>query len=267
MIKARDFADVPTYWAIANAARRVDRPFVGHPPPGVDPFALADSGQRSVEHWYYPNELTDWPGPRYDSLVAAYITHGTAFVPTLRAWHQHRMTTDTLERELAAIRADARPRASRAALLRQWSNDLDSRRTEIQGKPATKPQLAGWDRALDGLAHEMGRLAAAGVIVLAGSDIPFATYPGEAFQDELRYLVGEAGFTPRQALAAGTIAAARFVGVQDSLGTIAEGKIADLVLLDANPLTDIENVRRIVAVMRDGKWMWERSRARPEETR
>src|SRR5512138_2944764 len=98
MIKARDFADVPTYWAIANEARRVGRPFVGHPPAGVDPFALADSGQRSVEHWYYPNELTKLPRATYDSLVAAYARHRTAFTPTLRAWHPHRLTVDTLER-------------------------------------------------------------------------------------------------------------------------------------------------------------------------
>jgi imidazolonepropionase-like amidohydrolase len=267
MIKGRDFADVPTYWAIANAARRVGRPFVGHPPPGVNPFALADSGQRSVEHWYYPNELTQLPAAEYDSLVAAYVKHGTAFVPTLRAWHQHRLTVDTLQRELDAVRADTRPGSLRAALLRQWKTDLDSRRTEINGKPATKAQLAGWDRALDGLAQEIGHLAAAGVVILAGSDIPFATYPGEAFQDELRYLVREAGFTPAQALAAGTIAAARFVGVQDSLGTIAEGKIADLVLLDANPLTDIANVRRVAAVMRDGRWVWEQPKSPPTEAR
>ena len=53
--------------------------------------------------------------------------------------------------------------------------------------------------------------------------------------------------------------------MQDSLGTIAEGKIADLVLLDANPLTDIDNVRRIAAVMRDRKWIRERHRARPRK--
>ena len=267
MIKARDFADVPTYWAIANEARRVGRLFVGHPPPGVDPFALADSGQRSVEHWYYPNELTTLPRATHDSLVAAYVKHRTAFTPTLRAWHQHRLTVDTLERELSTVRGDTRPRGARAALIRQWEKDLQGRRTEIDGKPATKAQLAGWDRALDGLAKESGRLAAAGVVILAGSDIPFATYPGEALHDELRYLVVEAGLTPHQALAAATIAPVQFAGMQDSLGTIARGKIADLVLLDANPLTDIDNVRRIDAVMRDGRWVWRRGQTRPTETR
>jgi imidazolonepropionase-like amidohydrolase len=69
--------------------------------------------------------------------------------------------------------------------------------------------------------------------------------------DELARLVAD-GFTPIQALRAATINPARFFNASDTLGSIAAGKRADLVLLDANPLTNINNVRRINAVVVNG---------------
>jgi imidazolonepropionase-like amidohydrolase len=65
-------------------------------------------------------------------------------------------------------------------------------------------------------------------------------------------LLVHAGVTPAEALRTATINAARFLAVTDSLGVVAPGKIADMVLLDANPLTDISNTQRIRAVIRNG---------------
>jgi len=62
-----------------------------------------------------------------------------------------------------------------------------------------------------------------------------------------------AGMTPLQALRAATIAPARVTGAQDSLGTIEAGKFADLIVLDANPLVDIQNTKRIRAVVANGR--------------
>jgi hypothetical protein len=264
-IKARDFADVPTYWAIANAARRAGRQFVGHPPPGVDPIALADSGQRSVEHWYYPNELLTLPKADYDRIIAAYVRNKTAFVPTITAWNQHRLTVDSLEKLLALAMADPRNRKLPALLLGHWESELRRRRTEINGRPATREQLAGWDRVLTQYAQEMGRMANTGVVVLAASDLPFAMYPGDALHNELQRLVQDAGFTPAQALSAATVAPARFLGMQDSLGTVAPGKLADLVVLDANPLENIDNARRVAVVIRSGAVVWQTDRRAKQE--
>ncbi|MGH9847694.1 MAG: amidohydrolase family protein, partial [Blastocatellia bacterium] len=77
-------------------------------------------------------------------------------------------------------------------------------------------------------------------------------FPGFSLHDELQLLV-EAGLTPMEALQAATRNAARFLGMQDSLGTIELGKVADLVLLDANPLIEITNTRKIRAVVANGK--------------
>ena len=62
-----------------------------------------------------------------------------------------------------------------------------------------------------------------------------------------------AGLTPAEALRAATISPARYFGLTDSLGTVAVGKVADLVLLDANPLADIANTKRIHAVILGGR--------------
>jgi imidazolonepropionase-like amidohydrolase len=95
----------------------------------------------------------------------------------------------------------------------------------------------------------------AGVPILAGSDSgnPFV-YPGEALHEELALLVG-AGLTPIDALRAATLSPAQYFGIEATHGTIAVGKVADLVLLDADPLQAITNTRKIAAVMHDGEWM------------
>jgi len=76
--------------------------------------------------------------------------------------------------------------------------------------------------------------------------------PGFSLHEELVRLV-EAGLTPLQSLQAATLNPARVLGLADSLGTIEPGKLADLVLLDANPLDDIRNTQQIRAVVADGQ--------------
>lgn len=89
----------------------------------------------------------------------------------------------------------------------------------------------------------------AGVPIMAGTDVanPFI-YAGFSLHDELNVLV-KAGLTPMEALQSATLNPAKFVGMQDSLGTVTPGKLADLVLLNANPLADISNTQRISAVV------------------
>jgi imidazolonepropionase-like amidohydrolase len=92
-----------------------------------------------------------------------------------------------------------------------------------------------------------------GVHILAGTDSPAPyVFPGFALHEELAMLV-DAGLTPMEALRAATRNAAEFVGKSKDSGTIAEGKYADLVLLDANPLEEIRSTRRIRAVIVRGK--------------
>lgn len=93
----------------------------------------------------------------------------------------------------------------------------------------------------------------AGVRLLAGTDTPQPfVYPGFSLHDELGLLV-KTGLTPLEALQTATINPPEFFGMQGALGTVEKGMTADLVLLDANPLTDIANTRRISAVIANGR--------------
>src|SRR5437868_175310 len=74
---------------------------------------------------------------------------------------------------------------------------------------------------------------------------------GFSLHDELGWL-GKAGLTPIEALRAATTGPARFLGLESKLGTVAEGKLADLVVLDADPRADIANTRKISAVVTRG---------------
>lgn len=91
-----------------------------------------------------------------------------------------------------------------------------------------------------------------GAPFLAGTDVarPYV-FPGFSLHDELLRFVG-AGFSPLAALQAVTINPARFLDRTDELGTIEAGKLADLILLDANPLEDIRSTQKIVAVVAVG---------------
>jgi imidazolonepropionase-like amidohydrolase len=96
-------------------------------------------------------------------------------------------------------------------------------------------------------------LVSAGARFVAGTDAPvFPLVPGFSLHDEL-LLLHEIGLTPRQVLQAATRNAAEAAGLLSELGTIEEGKVADLVLLDADPLADLGNSTRIAAVITRGR--------------
>ena len=94
-----------------------------------------------------------------------------------------------------------------------------------------------------------------GVAIGAGTDTPISlAIPGYSLHTELELLV-RAGLSPLEALESATLVPARFLSLDDEMGGIAVGQRADLVLLDANPLEDIRNTRRIAGVVTRGRWL------------
>jgi len=115
------------------------------------------------------------------------------------------------------------------------------------GEPAGDTTFAEWSLFLTGRMHE------AGVPFAAGTDTPInLSIPGYSLHEELEMLV-RAGLTELEALEAATLEPARWFGLQDVLGSIDEGKRADMVLLDANPLEEITNTKRIIMVISKGE--------------
>ncbi len=99
----------------------------------------------------------------------------------------------------------------------------------------------------------VGRMHSAGVPIGAGTDTPIGmAIPGYSLHNELGFLV-RAGLSPIEALRSATIRPAEFLNLEDKMGTIEVGKVADLVLLSANPLADISNTRSIELVVSKGK--------------
>lgn len=132
---------------------------------------------------------------------------------------------------------------------------------EVGMNPATVKQ---WEDKWNNLSYMRERLPVlrsntkkawdAGILVVAGSDTGNSgsgVLLGLASQLELVLLI-EAGLTPEQVIQAATINAARMIGRESSLGSVAPGKLADLLILDADPLSDIHNVRSVYRVVKNG---------------
>lgn len=118
-------------------------------------------------------------------------------------------------------------------------------------KNVTDVHVRGFEKML----AFVGKARKAGVKVVVGShsSVPHAE-SGWAYQREMELLV-EGGMTPREALMAATSENARFFRVTDRLGTVETGKLADLVLIDGDPLQDIRLMRRVKRVMLNGRWI------------
>ena len=259
-IKVYEFLARDVFLAIADEARAKKLAIVGHVPRAVGAAAAAAAGQRSVEHLsgvplscplsmrmasHAPGLSGVMPPCGDDRARADVFSHfkaaGTWVTPTLASFRGAARATDA-----AALGESVEPRMRYVTpeLRRHWDEQI-----------AKWPKLvpSGYRRGLADLFARLTRAAhAAGVPMLAGSDLGNTlVFAGSSLHDELELLVG-AGLSPLEALQAATSGPARFLGIADSVGTVAVGKSADLVLLEADPLADIRNTRRIVAVIRAG---------------
>ena len=167
-------------------------------------------------------------------------TYGTFMSPTLTLWR--RMSHMDDDRLAADPRLNGVPAAVRAT----WPNLLEDRKSVSHDAVTRIKEQFGRNCRLVALMRQTK------VQILAGTDTgdPY-TIPGATLHDELALLV-DSGLTPAEALRAATLAPAQLFAWEDSMGSIEKGKLADLVLLDANPLENIRNTQRISAVFARG---------------
>ena len=122
---------------------------------------------------------------------------------------------------------------------------------------ASPAQIAARHREYELSLKVLPMLRDAGIPILAGTDAGYLNsfnYPGQGLHDELARYV-EAGLSPREALASATITGPAFLGHSDRYGAVAQGKAADILILDANPLDDIGATRSIRGVVLKGRWL------------
>jgi len=259
-IKVHSQLNAESYFAIARRARERGVVFAGHVPRVVGSAAASDSGQKSIEHLLgIPAECTPADSvalaPRYTvqgalgrcssedlaPLYEKFVRNGTYVTPTL-----------TAQVEVAVWPTRAVPGDSLAHYLPKAVRDYVA---QIFPMPDSIPPNAdSVGRAmLEKRLRQVSAMQRAGVHILTGTDAPLRNSPpGFGLHEELALLVS-GGMAPFDALRSATLEPARYFGMLDSLGTIAPGKLADLLLLDANPLQDIRNTRRISAVVANGR--------------
>jgi len=230
-VKVYEFLARDHYFALMDEAKRVGIPVVGHVPQSITAAEASDAGQRCIEHL---SGSVDEDGAA--ELAARFKRNGTWVCPTLAIdW-------------TFALRDD--PAVSGRAELKYLPEAV----VKVVQLPIPHPGAEVAMRQLRRKAAVLRVMHRAGVPVLAGTDGPMAaSVPGFSLHDELRLLVKEAGFTPAEALRAATFNPAVFLGKEAEMGSVEAGKVADLVLLEADPLKDIENVRRIATVIADGR--------------
>ena len=258
LLKVRNDPPPDAYFALLAEARTRGIRVVGHTPQHVSLAQASDSGQASLEHELlgYANNrwvstLDEMTAADRASLYARFVRNHTALVPTLVAGVGLRHTPDSVAIAMiegTSVPADPRRRYLDPLLAREW-------RSQIEMKKMEGPQ-PDWVALHKLAAARLAGADSSGVLILAGTDLGTPlTYPGFAVHDELDLLVRDGGLSPRRALWAATLGPAQFFHLERDAGSIAPGKVADLVLLDANPLEDVRAVGRIRAVIRSGHYL------------
>ena len=262
-----DYIEVDTtltpelYWAIADETRRQGLPLVGHIPATISARDIVKANQTDVEHLggrflnvliscssdeAYFNQVI---GQTYEDLLIAVKEKRPASEPQFKADFDGRLLNtfdDSKARQLFRLYAKSRVAQTPTLYVLEtlWEANKDNDKLSDH-------DIEFGRRIFAKDLEVVGEMKRAGVLILAGTDGPYAQ-GGDALHTELELLV-KAGLSPLQALQAASRDAAKAMGVSEDVGTVERGKVADLVLLDGDPLTNISNTRKIDSVILHGQ--------------
>ena len=257
---AADFQQIKIYSSVkleelkdvTAEAHRLGMTVTGHIPEGLNAYQAIEAGQDQINHIQYIANIMEPPLPegasRLDQVnaranidlnsaeskkaIAFLVEHKTVVDPTLALMEF--FTASTAKPPASIEPGVAKVAPELAAILGEAS--APSRYADLQEKGFLKE------------VEIVGALHRAGVPIVAGTD---QTVPGYSLYREIE-LYAQAGFTPMEAIQAATIVPARVMGVDQEVGTVEAGKRADLILLGANPLESIHNIRTVEFVITKG---------------
>src|SRR5579863_4743635 len=263
-IKLQSLIPREAVFAIADEAKKQEISFEGHVPDSVRAGEMSEAGMKSFEHLIgifegsSPNEDDFLKGGKTEGrFLATYDAARAAALAALLAKNQTwQCPTLVWERGGNLIDATDFAKDGRAKYVpAPWKNKTWKMFTDEILKGYGTDDLATRKKFIEKELEMVQLLHKAGVPFLAGTDTPPGVYifPGFSLHEELQRFVAE-GFTPLEALQTATLNPAKFMHMEDELGTIEQGKFADLVLLDANPLEKIENTQKIAAVILNGRY-------------
>ena len=279
-IKVYDVLSRDSYFAIAEEATKAGLPFVGHVPTAITTVEASDAGQKSIEHLgkiledssgspgtiraaqtesikegdYFA--FTTRIGRTYDAVISSYDNQKAralfAFFRKNGTWQVPTLSIKNSRTFIDELDAQGDPRAKYVAESERnyWKPQVGFF-SRYRTPSYIAAQKAYFRKELD----VVGAMQHSGVRIMAGTDTPNPyVIAGFSLHDELALLV-TAGLTPMEALQTATRSPAEFFGELKRSGTIEKGKSANLILLDANPLDDIKNTRRISAVVQNGRYL------------
>jgi imidazolonepropionase-like amidohydrolase len=270
LMKDQGATYIKVYWnlspeshaAIADEAKKLGIPFAGHVPFLVSAFAASELGQKSIEHLTgifetcssKEDELRkkEWTpkvqeeiratfdADKCRGLYRTFVKNGTYQVPTLVLHRGMQKYEDAEFRERPALSYVS------ASEMKDWD-----------ASPQLNRDMNAAERAklFQELIDAVGEMNLAGVPILAGTanNNPFVV-PGFDLHDELELFVA-AGMSPLQALRTATVNPAQYLGAPNKFGSVSVGRVADILILDADPTINIRNTRKINAVISNGSYI------------
>jgi Amidohydrolase family len=239
---------------VATEAHSLGMSVTGHIPEGLTAYQAIEAGQDQINHVQYvadimhdplPDSATrrqrveagvniDLNSPAAKKAIAFLVEHGTVVDPTLAIFEYETANT-------------SKPPASFEPGVLRVAPELAEQLVDVG--PPPPPDIAAIING--GFAKDVeivGALHKAGVPIVAGTD---QTVPGFSLYREIELYV-QAGFTPMEAIQAATIVPARVMKLDTELGTVEAGKRADLIIVGANPLESIHNIRKVESVITNG---------------
>jgi imidazolonepropionase-like amidohydrolase len=244
--KVRTVQDSATYLALARAAHAHGKRLVGHYV-AASPELFLEAGQDGVEHGF-PLAFDALSRDKRMAFWRELAKRDVGVVPTAV------VLTESVFRPTAYYQALVADTTGATHPLRPYLSKFMILDWREQVEEVSAERRAILERAWPIWVKQVREMREAGVRIMAGSDVAVLNiFPGPSLHEELRLFVDSVGMSPMEALASATRKPAEWLGMADSVGTVAQGKVADLVLLDADPLADIKNTRRIAAVVLRGK--------------
>lgn len=237
------------YDAMAEAAHEAGIPFIGHVPSDVGLVNAIEAGQQTIDHLdgyidYLNGDEGALDSDRVDEAIEMTLDAGVWVVPTMALWE-----TILGVRPVSEISAYEELRYMPDDMVDDWISSHEDRRSD-----------GDFDQNLVNLIAEnrirlLREMNNRGVRILMGTDSPQQfSVPGFSLRRELPLMVA-AGMSPYEILLSGTRTVGEYLAEKADVGTIEDGRRADLVLLNANPLDNIMNVLDNDGVMVRGRWL------------
>jgi len=245
-IKIRDQVKLETLKVICDEAHRLGMTVTGHVPQGMNALQAVEAGMDQINHinyvltGFFPNRNRNNPpvtinfeAPNVKNALKFFKEHGTVVDPTLAVME-------------LMLHHTSKPIESFEPGMTKISPEL---LVQLNKKGESEAPAEALAMVVDVLVKLVGGLHRAGVPIVAGTDVGV---PGHTLHRELELYV-RAGLTPLEAIQAATITPARVMKLEKEVGTIEPGKRADLIILDADPLDNISNIRKVSLVITQGR--------------